>query len=44
MKGISQGRYTKEFREEAVKMVLDGGISLPEAARRLSLPPSTFYR
>jgi len=41
MKGIPQGRYTKEFREEAVKMVLDGGISLPEAARRLSLPPST---
>lgn len=42
MKGIPQGRYTKEFREEAVKMVLDGGISLPEAARRLSLPPSTL--
>lgn len=42
MKGIPQGRYTKEFREEAVKMVMDGGISLPEAARRLSLPPSTI--
>ena len=42
MKGIPQGRYTKEFREEAVKMVLEGGISLPEAARRLSLPPSTL--
>ena len=42
MKGIPQGRYTKEFREEAVKMVLDGGISLLEAARRLSLPPSTL--
>lgn len=42
MKGIPQGRYTKEFREEAVKMVLDGGMSLPEAARRLSLPPSTI--
>jgi transposase len=42
MKGIPQGRYTKEFREEAVKMVLDGGISLPEAARRLSLPLSTL--
>jgi len=23
-------------------MVMDGGISLPEAARRLSLPPSTL--
>lgn len=42
MKGIPQGRYTKEFREEAVKMLMDGGMSLPEAARRLSLPPSTL--
>ena len=42
MKGIPQGRYTKEFREEAVKMVMDGGMSFPEAARRLSLPPSTI--
>ena len=42
MKGIPQGRYTKEFREEAVKMVKDGGMSLPEATRRLSLPPSTL--
>jgi transposase len=42
MKGIPQGRYTKEFREEAVRMVKDGGMSLPEAARRLSLPPSTL--
>jgi transposase len=42
MKGIPQGRYTKEFREEAVKMVTEGNISLPEAARRLSLPPSTL--
>jgi transposase len=42
MKGIPQGRYTKEFREEAVKMVKDGGMSLPETARRLSLPPSTL--
>jgi len=42
MKGIPQGRYTKEFREEAVKMVTEGRTSLPEAARRLSLPPSTL--
>jgi transposase len=42
MKGIPQGRYTKEFRGEAVRMVMDGGMSLPEAARRLSLPPSTL--
>jgi len=42
MKRIPQGRYTKEFREEAVKVVAEGGLSLPEAARRLSLPTSTL--
>ena len=42
MKGIPQGRYTKEFREEAVKMVMDERLSVPEAGRRLSLPPSTI--
>ena len=42
MKGIPHGRYTKEFRTEAVKMVLDGGMPIPEAARRLALPPSTL--
>ncbi len=42
MKGIPQGRYTKEFREEAVNLVTGGGISIPDAARRLSLPPSTL--
>ena len=41
MKGIPQGRYTKEFREEAVKLVTEEKLSLPEAARRLSLSPST---
>jgi len=42
MKGVPQGRYTKEFREEAVKLVTEDNLSLPEAARRLSLPPSTL--
>jgi transposase len=42
MKGIPHGRYTKEFREEAVRMILDGGMAVPEAARRLALPPSTL--
>ena len=42
MKGIPQGRYTREFREEAVKLVTEEKLSLPEAARRLSLPPSTL--
>ena len=42
MKGVPQGRYTKEFREEAVKLVTEEKISLPEASRRLSLAPSTL--
>jgi len=42
MKGIPQGSYTKEFREEAMKMVTEVRMSLPEAAQRLSLPPSTL--
>ena len=42
MKGIPQGRYTKEFREEAVELVTEEKLSLPEAARRLSLAPSTL--
>jgi transposase len=42
LKRGSQGRYTREFREEAVKLVIEQKLSLPEAARRLSLPPSTI--
>jgi transposase len=42
LKGIPQGRYTKEFRLEAVKLVTEDGLSWAEAARRLSLPISTL--
>jgi transposase len=42
LKGIPQGRYTKEFRQEAVKLVMEDRLSWAEAARRLSLPPSTL--
>ena len=42
MKRGPRGRYTKEFREEAVKLVMEEKLSLPEAARRVSLPPSTL--
>ncbi len=42
MKGVPQGRYTREFRQEAVKLVTEEKLSLPEAARRLSLAPSTL--
>jgi transposase len=42
LRGIPQGRYTKELREEAVKLVTEEKLSLREAARRLCLPPSTL--
>ena len=42
MKRVQQGRYTREFRQEAVKMIIEEKLSFPEAGRRLSLPPSTL--
>ena len=42
MKRVPQGRYSKEFREEAVKLVTEEELSLPEAGRRLNLAPSTI--
>ena len=42
MEKIPHGRYTKEFREEAARLVIEGGLSAGEAAQRLSLPKSTL--
>ena len=42
MEKIPHGRYTKEFREEAARLVLEGGLSAGEASQRLSLPKSTL--
>lgn len=42
MDRIPQGVYTKELKEEAVKMVTDGGLSVPEVGRRLSIAKSTI--
>ena len=42
MKRIPNGNYTKEFREQAVKLVTEGGFSIPEASKRLELPKSTL--
>lgn len=39
---IPYGKYSKEFRQEAVKLVIEGGLSITEAGRRLSLAPSTL--
>ena len=43
MERILNGRYTKEFREEAVKLVTEEGLSVPEASRRFDLPKSTVF-
>jgi transposase len=39
---VPKGVYTKEFKEEAVKLVTEAGLSIPEAARRLSVGKSTI--
>jgi len=45
MERIPKKNYTKEFREEAVKLITEGGLSIPETGRRLTLPSSTIaYR
>ena len=42
MEGVPQGRYTKEFRQEALKLVIEQKLSWAKAARQLSLPTSTL--
>jgi len=42
MKKGPYGHYSPELREEAAKMVIEEGIPIAEAARRLSLPESTL--
>ena len=42
MERISYGKNTKEFREEAVKLVVEGGLSVMEAGRRLSVASATI--
>ena len=36
---IPSAIYSKEFREQAVKLVTEEGLNPKEAARRLSAPP-----
>ena len=42
MERLPRGRYTREFREEAVKLVTEQKLSFPEAGRRLNLAPTTI--
>jgi len=41
-KRIPHGKYTREFREEAIKLVTEEGLGITEAARRLSIPSNTL--
>ena len=34
--------YTKEFREQAVRSVLEEGLPIPQAGQRLSMSPKTL--
>jgi transposase len=42
MERIPRAIYTRELREEAVKLVSEGGVSIPEVGRRLSISSSTI--
>jgi transposase len=42
MERIPRAIYTRELREEAVKLVTEGGLSIPEVGRRLSVSSSTL--
>jgi transposase len=42
MERLPRGKYTKEFREEAVKLITEEALSYPEAGRRLQLAPTTL--
>jgi transposase len=42
MESIPKVRFTEEFKEEAAKMVIEGGLSVSKVATRLSIPTSTL--
>ena len=42
MERVPRVVYTKEFKEEAVKMVTEAGLSIPEVARWVSVSKSTI--
>ena len=42
MEQVPQQQYTKEFREQAVRLVLEQQVTIPEAGRRLSMSGKTL--
>jgi transposase len=43
MERIPRGRYTKEFRLEAVRLVVEGKQAASEVSRRLNISDNTLY-
>jgi transposase len=37
MEKLPRQTYTKEFREQAVRLVIEQDLTIPEAAKRLSM-------
>ena len=42
MEKVPRQYYTEEFKWEAVKLVRESGLTMPEAGRRLNVPPQTL--
>ena len=42
METLPRQTYTKEFREQAVRLVIEQELTVPEAARRLSMSSQTL--
>ena len=42
MERLPRQTYTKEFREQAVRLVLEEELTIPEAARRLAMSDKTL--
>ena len=42
MERLPRQKYTKEFREQAVRLVLEQDLTTPEAARRLAMSDKTL--
>lgn len=41
---MSKTNFTQEFKEEAVKQVLDRGYTVPDVAKRLGVSAQSLYK
>jgi transposase-like protein len=42
MTRLPQGKYTSEFRIEAIKLIMEQHLGITAAARQLDIPPNTL--